>query len=803
MTEEKLLNLQPWLTVVSQAMDQSGIQDSYSFRAVSLSRALAEMLVDGKGQLHSFQKLYPHFYYPGGASDGSIWEHQSKFLKRWDSDREFVKKFRKFSMPLFHKKAEEMVRATLLLSSTAPLSDADVRRAVICACLTPLRQSVGSCFATAPAILVQGQDLDLLMEDLYELLMTGRLRRVMEGVQYTAPLSLSFGVGDLRNIIDPRKEFWKSPGLIAALETAGFIPSKAPFEQKILRAQDALLPLYQISMTVEQLLKKAVVPSKLEEASLSFKSLTECALLKAWEFTLASFSDIKMEFSGWSLNWSVGLNPEVKGGIGEALYTALDSRLQEANKKAAEYHLAAKEGFDQLQVTERFLKNASTEAEERRLKAEQQARMHHLRVCEELRDESVQRAKTYAEFFPFLIREYAGKFQEYFQEIYDPEMPEIYKGPYEDRMAGFRLVFKHGRHDSSLWTFIYDASQFIKASVEFFTLIEHPLTHACQTAVEKKIVEEMTTITIQHVQTDAFLNAVMAQAKSSKRLPWAYLSGGSVRQLIPLYFRTRSLKQELRQVQDELDLFTFLLEMLKSLPPSRTDRFLKDPTKSLLIESPTHVFALLPGLPFFKEGWIHEGFTYTWIRDQFVLPGKEFYASMQLSSEQQWELLRRLSIEGEVSSSTTVEKFCLKCHQIPVQELAAFLYRTLPLTPIYQCKAVLQRLLEIDNPTIPEHLPDFLSSEEIQQMAKAQIDSDIDRHAKIARRAQELKLAPKACVFADTNWPQGYFAFVVHPISLNLEVWKSDKTGSLAAPLPLFKTWLGKGKEFTWTINFF
>jgi hypothetical protein len=789
-----------WLIHASVAMDHSGIQDSYCFRAVSLARVLAEVLVDDKGQFHPFLRPLPHFYYPAGTSDESIWQHQSKFLRRWNANAEFIKKFRKFSLPLFHKKAEEMVRATLLLSPTAPLSDTHVRRAAICACLTPLRQSVGSCFATAPAILVQGHYLDLFIEDLYELLTVGRLRRVVEGVQYTVPLSLTFGVGDLRKIIDPSLEFWASPGLIAALETAQLIPLQAPFQQKIERAKDALLPLYCPSMTVQQLLKKAIHSSKLEEACISFKSMADNALLKAWEFTLASFSDIKMEFSAWNLNWSVGLNPQEKGGIGAALYEALDTKLQEANEKVTEYYLAAQEAFDQLKATERIMKQASTEAEIRRLRAERQARMHHLRICEELRDEFQLKAKVYTESFSFLIRQYAMKFQEYFQEIYDAEMPEMFKGPYEDRMAGFRLVFKHGRSDSSLWTLIHNSSQFIQALVEFFTLIEHPLTHTCQTTVEKKIIEEMTTVVIQHVQSKQFIQAVMAQAEASNRLPWAYLSGGSINQLVPLYFRTATLQRESREIQDELDLFVFLLETLKSLPSQLTQRFLEDPTMSLLMESPTHVFSLLPGLPLFKKGWADEGFTYTWVRDQFLLPGKEFYSSMQLSPDEQRELMRRLSIKGDVSSSATIEMFCAKCPQIPEKDLAAFLYRTLPLVPAAHCKAVLQKLLENDYPVIPSQLPDFLSSQEIQQLAKAQITTDIDRHANIAARAAELKLAPTACIFADTNWPQGYFAFVIHPITLNLEVWKSDKIGSLAAPLPLVKTWLGKGKEFAWTL---
>ncbi len=784
------------LLLQSAAMDRSGIQDSYCYRAVEQSRAISEILVDEKGQLHPFEGPLPHFYTPLGTSDGTIWDHQSNFLKRWNGDREFIKKFRRFSLPLCHRKAEEIVRATLLLPKTAPLTDAHIRRAAICACLTPLRQSVGSCFATAPAILVQRHHLDLFIDDLYELLTTGRLRRVVEGTQYTVPFSLSFGVGDLRKIINPSMEFWASPGLIAALETARLIPPDAPIEQKVSRSRDILTPFYRFSMTVEQLITAA---TKHEEALSAFKSIADNALLKAWEFTLASLSDIKMEFSKWNLSWSLGLNPQEKGGIGEALYEALDSKLQEANKKIEEYHHAVIEAFDQLKAAEALLKQASTEAEIRRLRAEGQARAHHLRICEELRDEFQLKAKVYAQFFSFLLPQYTSKFQEYFQEIYDPEMPELFTGPYEDRMAGFRLVYKHGRSDSSLWTFIYTPQQFVKALVEFFTLIENSIIHACGTDVEKKIVEEMTTSILQHVQSERFIKAAMARAGASARMPWSYLSGGTMDQLIPIYFRTSSpLVKESREVQDTLDLFIFLVETLKALPPKITQNFLDDPSRGLLMESATHAFSLLPAL--FKEAWLDEGFTYTWIRDRFLLPGKEFYSEMRLSSEEQQELMHRLSIKGEIFSSASIETFCAQCSQIPEHDLAAFLYRTLPLISASESKAVLQKLSGVDHVILPSPMPDFFSSQEIQLLAKAQIRSDIDRHAKVAARAQELKLAPTACLFADTNWSQGYFAFVIHPISLNLEVWKSDKTGTLAAPLPVIKTWLGKGKDSVWTV---
>ena len=222
------------------------------------------------------------------------------------------------------------------------------------------------------------------------------------------------------------------------------------------------------------------------------------------------------------------------------------------------------------------------------------------------------------------------------------------------------------------------------------------------------------------------------------------------------------------------------------------------------MESPTHAFSLLPGLEFFREGWADKGFTYTWIRDRFLVAGKEFYQEMKLSKEEQRELMRRLSIYGETASSASVEMFTALCPQVPKHDLAAFLHRTLPLVPADKCKAVLQKLLSpwTDKVVMPSSMPDFISSEEIQRLAKAQIKANIDRHMAVAARAKELKLAPTACLFADTNWSQSYFAFVVHPVTLDLEVWKSDRTGCLASPILLVKSWLGKGKDFTWTMFF-
>jgi hypothetical protein len=83
-------------------------------------------------------------------------------------------------------------------------------------------------------------------------------------------------------------------------------------------------------------------------------------------------------------------------------------------------------------------------------------------------------------------------------------------------------------------------------------------------------------------------------------------------------------------------------------------------------------------------------------------------------------------------------------------------------------------------------------------MSAAQFCQRVDAEMLPALLHQMLR-AP-ACLFADTNWTEKYFAFVVSPKTLKLEMWLSDKTGIFAMPLPLINTWFGKGKPYTWTV---
>jgi hypothetical protein len=178
-------------------------------------------------------------------------------------------------------------------------------------------------------------------------------------------------------------------------------------------------------------------------------------------------------------------------------------------------------------------------------------------------------------------------------------------------------------------------------------------------------------------------------------------------------------------------------------------------------------------MPTFYHAWNDPSFTYTWIRDQWMAPARQFYLDQTLSKEEQRELYRRLKTDGPLQTSITLEAFARQLPHIPSDILGPFLFRTLPLTP---------------QPT------SFLSSEELfQTLYQASPTSSPDA---IRATMRQRKLAPSTFLFADTNWPDGYFSFVLHPITLQLEIWKTDRAGVTGTPLPLINTWLGD----TWSI---
>ncbi len=901
--------------------DLSGVQESFRFKALSRARRLSTALIDEKGEVRQdlLKKIIASLeqegglFYPRGYNDEAIREHFLTILPLFKQES-FLKQLKRFQKPLCHKWAEKLIFETVGISTSAQaqLTDAQIRTAILCACLTPLRQNVGSCFATAPAIVIQREQTFLFLDDLYQLLTTGKLKRTFGGKEYAIPMSPSTGIGDLKkNLIaaDLRLKPSLCPGLLAAMQVLSVVDPRSSIEAQGAKAQELIqahslgknqlsagdlirqILLEKLLLTEEDIERgralevaqfksakmiiaapDANVLRKLEqieafrqkekEARSAFNGICDNALLKCWEFTLASFSEVKMEFSRWNLYSSLGLATEEPGGIGQLVYRMLDEKIKEINKKIEEYQKQYEAAFDQVRATETLLRNASSESDARRLQAEYQSRAYHMRTCLEMRDAVYSKGSNYSNLLSFLIERYDQKFPEYFQEIYDAEMQDFSPDLYDDSPAGFRLVYKHGRTDPSLWTLIYNADEYIDALLDFFSATESQIASECDWEGGSQEILEITSAIIAHLKSKEFLETALGRMARAHQMPsvqsplqklsqlekkpWAYTSGGTMTTLLKTYYcRENEFTSDEKWVESESELLIFILDTLKNLPPKITDDFLKNPRKGMLMASPSHAFVLLPGQEFFRTGWQEEIFTYTWVRDAVFLPSQNFYAAMRLSAEEQSFLLSRYcerlsplvghNLERAFRShekkmtilewrKNTVEALIKQIKpQKPEQQRAladsvdSFLYECLPIVPGKQWKALARRVLSdlIMNESIeqvfqlfPDVPASLMTASEIREAAKGcyllsqgKIALPFDLHAYVAAHARFAGIAaPSPLLLADTNWTNFYFGFVVNPGTGRLELWRLDRTASQGVPMSQWKHWLNGADRKAWSI---
>ena len=343
------------------------MQDGFCFRAKRRALLTAEYLLDDKGELQEdrietlllYLEKEGYVTYVEGLSDSLFLEHVRLCLGHFLHHKSLRIALRTCHGPVCHHLAEELLRDLLGLSQQEHLTDRHIRKSILSACLVPLRQNVGSCFATAPAILIQREHLDLLLCDLQELLMTGKLKRTFGGVEFSVPCSPSSGIGDLGKTVDLsllQQGDVPPLGLLYALECVQIIPKDGSIEERMKLLQTLLckLPGRQGRMRVIDLLhlifmtelhvteQELLLYEKAEKtlaksqglfgsaaghvsrqkmqacaqciaqekrARAAFQGVTDHALLKMWEFTLASFSEGKTDFAAWNLYASLGLDP--------------------------------------------------------------------------------------------------------------------------------------------------------------------------------------------------------------------------------------------------------------------------------------------------------------------------------------------------------------------------------------------------------------------------------------------------------------------------------------------------------------
>jgi hypothetical protein len=917
---------------VDEAFDieESGIQANCSVVNVRKARLLAMALVSQTGEL-----LIPRVRLakellesrPACLAYGA--EEQRKRDNRFLKALTFLcdsvdaqRLIKKMSRPLTNRLAENAIRDTLLLPENQIVTDIHVRQAVVASLLTTLRQSLGSCFATAPAIIVHEDQPLLFLRDLDELMGTAKLKRTVAGNEYSVPMSASWGQGDLKKPLPltfPLKAsqpIWRSASLVRTLTALGVIAS----DEKREKGYQALYSLIEGALgthltqggwmltNVEEILKlillrhlnlsekelydfesrpKAMMQTTMvvaqpetkgsraeadkqfarffsmwDEGRRLFKAEADCALLKSWEFTIASFAEVKFDLARWNFYSSLGVNWDDVGGIGNVLYEIAKKRVEETNLELEQNN----EKYDaislEIDYLARRMQQASTEGEAQWIKVEYQSRQVEQYHIKELCDMAAEKANKVAHIHQFLIDEYDRLMKEYFQEIYDADLHDIQAGPFDDAPAGFRLIYKYGRTNPSLWTKITSLDEYVQALVSFFTITEQELLHAPEVKGIEAEFSSIITRLANHVRSDEFLESALTRTaiahgvkpiahplqnlEQIEKKPWVYTSGGNMNTLVSSYFGLEGQPEVVeRWVESETELLAFLIDTVRQ-SLSRAGRI--RPT-SLLMHSPTHAFSLQLASPCFEDSWSGDAYSYSWIVNHVRDPGLLFYSSCVYDPASVAEFCSLLSkkippnIRARfMNEAPTIPGFLrpyelakeierlfsldivLRHHVSILQEvsLASMLFESSPFTSAEALRDVITDVLTAvipkearkngadriirsltsgcNKPISAKELLCLLKTLVIRLTGKYRFESDLLSSLLKTMRGKRL-LPPCPLIFADSNWIKDVFAFVMSPISQQIELWSVNAYGTEGRPIQNWKMWVdGSRKDGKWGV---
>lgn len=922
---------------LSRRLDRSQIQESCSVRNMLRSRQLANLLISDKGELNEeilpdlIKILKDNLYSlgPQRQYDAKRQEHILGVLNHLASNKEVVLLLKKIDKPYANRLAEDLIRQTLQLPpSVNVLTDAHARRAVLTAWLCLLRQNVGSCFATAPAEIIQAEQPEQFLQDMLDLLTVCRLKRTFEGVEYSVPLSDSWGNGDLKKPLLVQitskgitPEIWCSPGLTAAFEVIGLlsktdsikdknqrlltwiepiIKQKSYFDSYCVTSAEEIIRLILLQSLglSEQQLKEfenrprglvhtqmVVAPSphvkrlgtvsdkcanfyyQFHTAKNAFKALTDNPLLKAWEFTLASFSETKLQFTSWNLYASLGMGTNEPGGIGQCIQKTIQNKIDYINKQTEDLQYECEATFTHVKTLESRLRHTS-ENEMQWVKMEYQNRLNEYYHLEEQKKSMQRQSKGFVRLYENLYQAYQDLFKDYFQEVYDAEMQEVSTNPFDDTPAGFRLVYKHGRTNPSQWTRIKNLNDFIDALSAFFVATEPHIASLLEKGMGKDLSEVVSSI-IFHIKTHEFQESAfhrMAAAhnvppiqdplrhlEQIEKKPWAYTSGGTMNTLVSCYYGLHDKPQEQEKwVENEMELLVYIVDTLKQIPNNLMDPFLKGKRMSMLMQSPTHAFLLKPLDADFKEAWQSDEFTYTSLRDRFILPAEIFVREQLLNDDMIYALVDILTekipenfqprfravfrdLRGPLTPLFFREAVVDTLNQdrglhhgrksvLGTDEIDSTLFSHLPFFPVYELEKRVREIFQllpgltkdqvVDILEYVEQIPlsrttSIMSAFELQNVCKSLLclremktTSAFDYHKEIHRAAQKLGYAiPAPVIFGDTNWVKEEFGFVVNPGTARLELWRLDYIGSTGYPMSVWKEWVnGTRSDLKWGI---
>lgn len=699
---------------VLQLFREGEFQDPSSVRMLKLSQALAQELIDEHGlidkkKLGNISEELGNLLCPLQATGSGEYLRLCHILHvlQWLQDPEICLEFEKIRRGSGLNGIDRLILLSLKAwpgcqnLSSAQLTDRLIRVSLLSAWMTYLRQAVGSCFATAPAILVLTQEPRLFLQDMQQLLSRGILTRTFEGKEFAVPAAEDAGLADLRKRMLFKPSLLRSPGLMWSFAQSGmFFPGKDLIHDLDTVAKTLIslvneqrynlgwvTPLLLIeawtarhfSVSIEDLREYQRRPishipsgslqihiegksSHIEAASYAFNRAKEAfclwtdhPILRMWEFTLASFSETRHDYCQWSLHTSLGMNYDQPGGLAQCLYQILQDKVSEYNTKTTSLQPDCDNMAYQVQHVMSRLQHANSDHELTWLRVEYQNVKAQMEQLQQEQASYHRKAQSFANLFNQLLDLYVNLFDRYFQQVYDPQMRGADVGPYDDAPAGFRLVFKAGRSQAATWTPIASSVQFIESLARFLIVTEQEMLQNEAVEVIHDDFSHIVTLLVQHVRSQEFLkSAFMRMAKGlstpvdissidsmekSPVTPWAYVSGGTMKALVSQYYGRSQLAQEKQSsFQDIRELWVFLIDIMRDMSENESRKFLEDHHRPMLMHSHTHAFLFLPGHPTFAPGWTTSMYPYTWIRDDYEVRVREIYSSCPLDNFAQQKL---------------------------------------------------------------------------------------------------------------------------------------------------------------------
>ena len=601
--------------------------------------------------------------YPEDTHESWLFRHQMRVLGFLKLNLGLQQSIRRISIHNLDPKINTILAGSLR-NVDEKIDHEKILEAILVSLLYPLRQTIGSCFATSLVIVLQKEEMKQFVDEMISCLINQGIKRVIEGKEFLIPINLF-------------------------LEKESFCESN--------------------------------------------NFLSPPPLLKCLEYTIASMTEFSLDTQTFSLSIILGLDPSLVDGLGGKIQSLIREELLKIEKEVHQAQIEAQKALDHVNIINSQLSQASSYERAQSLKAQGYSHSSQMRSCVEKRDELIKESEEISELLKIWIEKAREVFKSYFQDIFDPDL-KITHSSLDDSPAGFRLLCKHGRQNILSWTKIHDEKTFVSCLKDYFLYLENLLGSEYKSKRIKAILVSISSESIQYIHQNNFIESSLKRLKMLNATyhythPWCYLSGGSLRSLLACFLGKTEVSNEVKiQTKEPVDLLIKLVDLFKDFPLKFQDRFLSDDQRGILAQNESHAFVVKPGFKVFSNFWSDRHFSYTTIRDSFLIPLYQYYQKKVFTED---EIVKLSSFFRERLSEAD---FYLNVKRIDIVNL----------------KKTLLSDKRFKEEIVAGLLHDFL-------------------------RLNDLEFpAINAITFADSNWAYFNLSFIVNPFNSQLEIWRES-----------------------------